>query len=66
MLSITNKEANLKIYTFVKTTNIPNYVKSILYIKWHDLSRTRHVKSPDNSIRFNYQKFDVQQEDLKS
>ena len=39
-----------------KTISMPNPVKSLGYIKYHNLSSPRSVKSPSNSIRYNCEK----------
>ena len=41
---------------FVKKTSMPNPVKSLGYIKCYNSSSPRPVKSPSNSIRYNYEK----------
>ena len=59
--SVTDKKRNMVKYltwnsirlTLVKKTSIPNYVKSLGYIKCHSWSSHRTVKSPSNSIRYN-------------
>ena len=40
----------------MKKTSMPNPVKNLGYIKCYSLSNPRTVKSPSNSMNYNYQK----------
>ena len=42
--------------TFVKSTSMINTIKSLIYFKCYSSSRTRPIKSPSKSIRYDWQK----------